>query len=45
MRVSDVADAFLNLPLHPDVWPFFLTRCAAENWPPVLHMTTKTTLV
>ena len=26
MRVSDVADAFLNLPLHPDVWPFFFFR-------------------
>ena len=26
MRVSDVADAFLNLPLHPDVWPFFFSR-------------------
>ena len=23
MRVSDVADAFLNVPLHPNVWPFF----------------------
>ena len=26
MRVSDVADAFPNLPLHPDVWPFFFFR-------------------
>ena len=26
MRVSDVEDAFPNLPLHPDVWPFFLCR-------------------
>ena len=26
MRVSDVADAFLNLQLHPDVWPFFFFR-------------------
>ena len=24
MRVSDVDDAFPMLPLHPDVWPFFL---------------------
>ena len=23
MRVSDVADAFFNVPLHPNVWPFF----------------------
>jgi hypothetical protein len=26
MRVSDVADAFPNLPLHPDVWQYFLFR-------------------
>jgi hypothetical protein len=26
MRVSDVEDAFPNLPLHPDVWPYFLCR-------------------
>ena len=23
MRVSDVADTFFNVPLHPNVWPFF----------------------
>ena len=26
MRVSDVESAFLLLPLHPDLWPFFLFR-------------------
>ena len=26
MRVSDVEDAFPMLPLHPDVWPYFLHR-------------------
>ena len=26
MRVSDVADAFPNLPLHPDVWQYCLFR-------------------
>jgi len=30
MRVSDVEAAFPLLPLHPDVWPFFLFRFFAD---------------
>ncbi len=26
MRMSDVEDAFPMLPLHPDVWPYFMYR-------------------
>ena len=31
MRVSDVEGAFTLLPLHPDVWPFFLFRFFADT--------------
>ena len=31
MRVSDVEGAFTILPLHPDVWPFFLFRFFADR--------------
>ena len=31
MRVSDVEQAFLLLPLHPDLWPFFLFRFFATD--------------
>lgn len=31
MRVSDVDAAFPLLPLHPDLWPFFLFRFFASN--------------
>ena len=31
MRVSDVEAAFPLLPLHPDVWPFFLFRFYADQ--------------
>ena len=31
MRVSDVDGAFTLLPLHPDVWPFFLFKFFADS--------------
>jgi hypothetical protein len=31
MRVSDVEAAFPMLPLHPDVWPFFMFRFFADQ--------------
>ena len=31
MRVSDVADAFLLIPLAPWLWPFFLFRWFGED--------------
>ena len=31
MRVSDVADAFFNVPLHPNVWPFFCRFFSAPD--------------
>ena len=31
MAVSDVADAFLTIPLHPDVWQFFMSRFDASG--------------
>ena len=31
MRVSDVEDAFPMLPLHPDVWPYFLHRFYVDD--------------
>jgi hypothetical protein len=31
MRVSDVEAAFLLLPLHPDLWPFFMFRFFAAD--------------
>ena len=31
MRVSDVDAAFPLLPLHPDLWPFFLFRFFTDN--------------
>ena len=30
MRMSDVEAAFPMLPLHPDVWPFFLAPLAPQ---------------
>ena len=31
MRVSDVADTFFNVPLHPNVWPFFCRFFSAPD--------------
>ena len=31
MRVSDVEGAFTILPLHPDVWPFFMFRFFSDS--------------
>ena len=31
MRVSDVAGAFFNVPLHPNVWPFFCRFFSAPD--------------
>ena len=31
MRVSDVESAFLMLPLHPSLWPFFMFRFFADS--------------
>ena len=42
MRVSDVADAFLNLPLHPDVWPFFFFRFFGAPDSDAEHLCTST---
>ena len=33
MRVSDVADTFFNVPLHPNVWPFFCRGSSARPTP------------
>jgi hypothetical protein len=32
MRVSDVADAFMLIPLAPWLWPFFLFKCEVDGW-------------
>lgn len=31
MHVSDVDSAFLNIPLHPDLWPYFMCRFFASD--------------
>ena len=31
MRMSDVEDAFPMLPLHPDVWPYFMYRFYVDD--------------
>ena len=38
MRVSDVEAAFTLLPLHPDVWPFFMFRFFADQSSEVLSL-------
>ena len=38
MRVSDVEAAFPLLPLHPDVWPFFMFRFFADGSSPALSL-------
>ena len=32
VRVSDVADTFFNVPLHPNVWPFFCRFFGAPDF-------------
>ena len=38
MHVSDVDSAFLIIPLHPDLWPFFMFRFYASDTSRSMHL-------